>query len=153
MASTISSPSSVSNVVFNRENPLLQNLHQPLGTKSWVVGMIITLLLPFLKCKWWSLLKLRNEVEVAVEVAEDVADVVEKVAEEAEKVAEEVADHSPEGGRLKEVATSVKNAAKEAIKDAQLAEAAIDKVEEVEKGLKSTIQSVGDEAIKDGLGA
>ncbi|KAF2299731.1 hypothetical protein GH714_002908 [Hevea brasiliensis] len=96
--------------------------------KMWILGMIITVIIPFWRNKWWPLLKLKDRVESVVETAEHVTEIVEKVAEEVEKVSEEVADHLPEGGKLKESVTFVENVAKETAKDAHLALEVIEKV-------------------------
>ncbi|KAJ9166532.1 hypothetical protein P3X46_021272 [Hevea brasiliensis] len=114
--------------------------------KMWILGMIITVIIPFWRNKWWPLLKLKDRVESLVETAEHVTEIVEKVAEEVEKVSEEVADHLPEGGKLKESVTFVENVAKETAKDAHLALEVIEKVEEVGKETESLIESVIDQA-------
>lgn len=67
-------------------------------------------------------------METAVDTAEDVIEKVEKVAENIEKVADEIGDHLPEGAKLRKAALFVENIAKEAVRDANLAEDIIDKV-------------------------
>ncbi|KAJ4822021.1 hypothetical protein Tsubulata_001588 [Turnera subulata] len=100
----------------------------PGSWKFWILGMVITVLLPFCRNGWGPLLRLRDKVERAVETAETVAEIVETVAEKVDEMAEEVADHLPEGGRLKKLATSVEKLAEETAKGAHRAEELIDKV-------------------------
>lgn len=114
----------------------------PSSWKRWLLGMLLTALLPFLKSRWGPLLKLKKEVDTAVEVAENITEIVEKVAEEVEEVAEEVAEHLPEGSELKRVVNIIENIAEETAKDAQLVDNFIDKVEEVEKEVESSIGAV-----------
>ncbi|KAL0360311.1 UNVERIFIED_CONTAM: hypothetical protein Sradi_3715600 [Sesamum radiatum] len=70
----------------------------PFNFISWILGVAITVVLPLFSGKWASLLKLKNEVETAVETVEEIVEAVEKVAEGVEKVAEDIADDLPEGG-------------------------------------------------------
>ncbi|KDP41430.1 hypothetical protein JCGZ_15837 [Jatropha curcas] len=118
----------------------------PGSWKMWILGMLITVVLPVWRNKWWPLLTLKDRVESVVETAEDVTDIVEKVAEKIEKVAEEVADHLPEGGKLKDAVTVVENVAKETAKDAHLVHQVIDNMQEVEKEVESSIETVIDQA-------
>ncbi|GAB4844985.1 hypothetical protein Ancab_038378 [Ancistrocladus abbreviatus] len=122
----------------------------PFGScrKTWIAGVLMAVLLPFLKSKWGPLFKLKEEVETAIEAAEHVVDGVEKVAEEVEKVADVVAEQLPEGGRLKQLATGIEDIAREVAKDAHTAEDAIDKVEDAEKELESIIDPAINEATK-----
>ncbi|KAM7520809.1 hypothetical protein LguiB_019771 [Lonicera macranthoides] len=107
--------------------------------KGWILGGLVTVILPFLTHKWGPLLKWTKELEAAEERVEEMAEAIEKVAVEVEKVAEDVAENLPEGGRFKVAVTFVENAAKEVIKDADLVEEFIHKVEEVEKEVESII--------------
>ncbi|OWM79987.1 hypothetical protein CDL15_Pgr006291 [Punica granatum] len=100
----------------------------PGSWKLWILGVVISVVLPFWKSKWGPLLKLKNEVETVVKVAENVTDVVEKVAEGVEKVAEDVAEMLPEGGKLRNAVELVEHVAEETAKDAHLVEGLIDKV-------------------------
>ncbi|GMP45828.1 hypothetical protein CsSME_00014206 [Camellia sinensis var. sinensis] len=123
----------------------------PLGSwKSWILGTLISIMLPFLRHKWGPLFNMTKQVEAAVETAERVTEVIEKVAEEVEELAEEVADGLPEGGKLRGAVEFVENAAKETAKVAHLAEELIDKVEEVEKEVESFMEPVNDQTNADG---
>ncbi|KAF8404662.1 hypothetical protein HHK36_009550 [Tetracentron sinense] len=114
--------------------------------KFWILGAVSWIILPFLKHKWGPLLALKNKVDTVVDRVESVVDVVEMVAEKVEKIADEVADKLPEGGKLKDTVSFVEIIAKEAAKDANLAEEFIHKVEEVEKELESLVEPVMDQA-------
>ncbi|GKV09403.1 hypothetical protein SLEP1_g20911 [Rubroshorea leprosula] len=109
----------------------------PGSWKGWILGVVVTVILPFWINKLGPLLKFKEEVETVAETAEQVADIVEKVAEEVEKVADEVSDALPEGGKLQGFVNKVENVAKETAKDAHLVGEVIGKVEEVEKEVES----------------
>ncbi|XP_065881484.1 uncharacterized protein [Euphorbia lathyris] len=94
--------------------------------KFWIVGMLITAILPFWN-KFWPLTKLKDRVDSIVENVEEVAEGIENVAEGIDKVAEELADHLPEGGRLQKAAMFVEDAAEQAAKNAHLLDQFIDK--------------------------
>ncbi|XP_058224815.1 uncharacterized protein LOC131333976 isoform X3 [Rhododendron vialii] len=114
--------------------------------KGWILGALITIMLPFLRNKWGPLFKLTKDVEAVAERAEHVTKVVEEVAEEVDKVAKEVADELPKGGKLEKAIESVENAAEKADKAAHLADDLIDKVEEVDKEVESLMEPVNDQA-------
>ncbi|KAH7524335.1 hypothetical protein FEM48_Zijuj06G0108400 [Ziziphus jujuba var. spinosa] len=121
----------------------------PGSWKGWILGLLMTVILPFLTNKWGPLLKFKKDVETAVDTAEDVLEKVEKVAEDIGKVADEIGDHLPEGAKLRKAAQFVEDIAKETVKDINLAEDIIDKVEDVEKDVESFIgPSVNNQADK-----
>ncbi|KAJ7958964.1 Phage capsid scaffolding protein (GPO) serine peptidase [Quillaja saponaria] len=104
--------------------------------KAWLLGFIMTIIVPFGWNKWGPLLTLKQKVETAIDVAENVTEIVEKVADEVDKVAEEIADHLPKG-KLQKVVRFVEKAAEETSKDADVAEQVFDKLEDVEKEVES----------------
>ncbi|KAI8548306.1 hypothetical protein RHMOL_Rhmol07G0264000 [Rhododendron molle] len=114
--------------------------------KGWILGALITIMLPFLRNKWGPLFKLTKDVEAVAERAEHVTKVLEEVAEEVDKVAKEVADELPNGGKLEKAIESVESAAEKADKAAHLADDLIDKVEEVDKEVESFMEPVNDQA-------
>ncbi|KAK4599207.1 hypothetical protein RGQ29_009314 [Quercus rubra] len=116
--------------------------------KHWIVGLIVSAILPFFGIKFGPLLKLKQEVDAVVETAEEVAEVVEKVAEEVDKVAEEISEHLPEGGKLSVAVKIIEKVAEKTAKDAELVEDVIDKVEALEKDVESFIDPVIDQAKK-----
>ncbi|XP_034891939.1 uncharacterized protein [Populus alba] len=120
--------------------------------KGWVLGMLISIILPFCRNKWGPLLSIKDKVEEVVEIADQVADIVEEVAEAVGKVADEVADHLPEGGKLQQVATFVENVAKETAKDANVVDEMIEKVEEVEKEVEEAVESFSEQVTEQANG-
>ncbi|XP_048437350.1 uncharacterized protein LOC103940295 isoform X2 [Pyrus x bretschneideri] len=134
-------------VVVNSVEPGAPLPSDPSGInwKLWLVGMLFSVAIPFWKNKWWPLQNIKAPIlctekfSTALDTVEDVAEVVEKVAGQVEKVADDIADHLPEG-RLQEAARIVESVAREAGKDAALADDLIEKVEEVEKEVDSIIE-------------
>ncbi|KAK4740873.1 hypothetical protein SAY87_024461 [Trapa incisa] len=108
----------------------------------WILGVVVSVVLPFTKSKWGPLLKLKNEVEAIVEMAEEATEVVEKVAEGVEKVAEDVAELLPEGGKLRSTVEFVEHVAEVTAKDARMVEGFIEKVEELEKEVEGKVDSI-----------
>ncbi|KAL0438174.1 UNVERIFIED_CONTAM: hypothetical protein Slati_2300400 [Sesamum latifolium] len=118
----------------------------PFNFISWILGVAITVVLPFFSGKWASLLKLKNEVETAVETVEEIVEAVEKVAEGVEKVAEDIADDLPEGGRLRKAVDFIESVAERASNDAHLVGDFIDKVQEVEERVEEYVESLAEES-------
>ncbi|XP_059637689.1 uncharacterized protein LOC132279669 [Cornus florida] len=114
--------------------------------KHWIVGILISAIVPFFGFKWGPLFKLRNEIEDAVETADRVTEAIENIAEQVEKVADEIGDELPEGGKLQKAFANVENMAGKAAKDAHLVEQFIDKIEAMEEKVDSFIEPVIDEA-------
>ncbi|KAL7155772.1 hypothetical protein ABFS83_03G098800 [Erythranthe nasuta] len=119
----------------------------PYNFINWAVGFAITVVIPFFTHKWTSLLKLKNEVETAVEAVEGIVDAVEKVTEGVEKVAEDIAEDLPEGGRLRKAVDFIEHVAERANRDAHLVGDFIDKVQEVEDKMEDYVESLAEDAI------
>ncbi|CAN6584106.1 unnamed protein product [Malus baccata var. baccata] len=132
-------------VVVNSVEPGTPLPSDPSGTnwKLWLVGMLFSIAIPFWKNKWWPLQNIKERFSTALDKVDDVAEMVEKVAGEVEKVADDIADHLPEG-KLQRAARIVESVAREAGKDAALADDLIDKVNEVEKEVDSIIQQANE---------
>ncbi|KAF6170285.1 hypothetical protein GIB67_042975 [Kingdonia uniflora] len=111
------------------------------GWSNWMLGAILSLFLPFMKSKLGPLQTLKNEVDTALETVEKVAEEVENMAVEIEKISEEVAKKLPDDAKLKAALLSVDKLAKEAVKDADMAEAIIHKVEEAEKEVEKLLET------------
>lgn len=108
--------------------------------KRWIAGLAISgVTLPLCKDKIYSFLEWKNDVEIVVEDAEIIAEVVEKVAEEVVEIAELLTNKLPEGGKLKNAVDDIENVAKEIVKDANIAEDIINKVEDFEKEVDSLV--------------
>ncbi|KAL2538413.1 uncharacterized protein Fot_19804 [Forsythia ovata] len=98
----------------------------PSSPLSWILGIVIAIVIPFIGQKWAPLLK--NKFETALQKAEDVVEAVEKVAENVEKVAEDIADDLPAGGQLRKAVDFIENWAERTAKDADLVDDFIDKI-------------------------
>ncbi|KAG5251019.1 plastid-targeted protein [Salix suchowensis] len=117
------------------------DLNPDLGEQTWVLGLVLALT-PFGISTWWPILKSKafelgvwKTVDSIMQTTETVAETVEKVADKVDKVAEDLADILPEG-KLKQAARYIEDIAEEAEKDAHLVDEAIEKLEEIEIGLK-----------------
>ncbi|KAG6421975.1 hypothetical protein SASPL_118535 [Salvia splendens] len=107
-----------------------------LGTVKWLLGYVVTFLLPFWKTKWDNLLMLEGKVARVVEEVEVAAEVVEKVATTADKVLEEVANQLPDNSKLKEAAQALEHVSSVAAQDAQQIENIINKVSNVKQDIQ-----------------
>ncbi|KAH6782587.1 hypothetical protein C2S51_007880 [Perilla frutescens var. frutescens] len=114
----------------------------PFNLINWILGIAITVVLPFFSNKWTSLLRIKNEVETVVEIAEEIVVAVEKVAEGVEKAAENLAEDLPEGGGLRKAVDFVEHVAERANKDAHIVGDFIDKVQEVEEKVEDYVESL-----------
>ncbi|KAH8519607.1 hypothetical protein H0E87_001139 [Populus deltoides] len=98
---------------------------------KWILGTILSILLPLWQQEWEKLRRIEGESEIIVEEVEHVAEVVDKVATVAEKVSEEVAEALPENGKLKETALLIEAVSKATAHDAKLTQDFIHKVDAV----------------------
>ncbi|XP_034674868.1 uncharacterized protein LOC117906040 isoform X1 [Vitis riparia] len=112
------------------------------GRKNWIIGMLLSMVVPLWRFKLGPLLQLKNEVETAMNTTEQIAETIESVAEKVEQVADDIGNHLPEGGKLRQVADFVENVAKETAKGAHLVDAAIEKAEDIEKKVDSLVEEV-----------
>ncbi|KAL4309611.1 hypothetical protein GQ457_01G027510 [Hibiscus cannabinus] len=113
----------------------------PGAWKLWVLGILLSIALPFWRSKSGPLLKLKDEVETVIDKVEAVTDyaeklaeqveevtgVAEKVSEEMEKVADEIGNHLPEG-RLKDALEIVEHTAQNTAEGARFTGEFINKV-------------------------
>lgn len=127
--------------VFNGVLPGVPLPSEPPPSDSWngwILGAVLTFVLPFLANKWGPLLKIKDEVDTAVQTVENVVDAVEKVAEQVEKVAEDIAEGLP-AGKLKNAVTFIENVADQIDDTAEVVGDAIDKVQEVGDQIESAL--------------
>ncbi|KAL0335080.1 UNVERIFIED_CONTAM: hypothetical protein Sradi_4719900 [Sesamum radiatum] len=103
---------------------------------KWLLGSVVSLLMPFWKNKWDYLLTLEGEAAKVAEEVEAVAEVVEKVATTADKALTEVANQLPDKSKLKEAAQVMEHVSNVAAHDAQLIENIIEKVGDVKQDLE-----------------
>ncbi|CAA2989531.1 Hypothetical predicted protein [Olea europaea subsp. europaea] len=115
--------------------------------RSWILGMVVSIILPFFTHKWGPLWVIKNRIENALQTVENVVDVVEKVAEEVDKIAEDIVDELPEG-QLKNIAHFVEDIAEKTAKNADSIGDLIDKVQEAEEKVECIVESITDEAKK-----
>ncbi|XP_004299686.1 PREDICTED: uncharacterized protein LOC101306919 [Fragaria vesca subsp. vesca] len=111
--------------------------------KMWLLGVLFSVIIPFTKNKWYPLLKLKEQVETALDAAEEVAELVEKVSDKVEEVADEIGNHLPEG-KLRHAAMLVEELADKTGKAAALADDIIEKTEEVEREVDSIIEKANE---------
>ncbi|PIN11380.1 hypothetical protein CDL12_16002 [Handroanthus impetiginosus] len=117
----------------------------PSKPMSWILGLIVSFILPFFTNKWGPLWVLKNRVENAVQTVENIVEAVEKVAEEVDKIAEDIADDLPEGN-LKNLVEMVEDAAEKTAKTADSLDNVIDKVQEAEDQVEDMVESIVKEA-------
>ncbi|XP_042061580.1 uncharacterized protein LOC121805695 isoform X1 [Salvia splendens] len=117
---------------------------------KWLLGYVVTFLLPFWKTKWDNLLMLEGKVARVVEEVEVVAEVVEKEATTADKALEEVANQLPDNSKLKEAAQALDHVSRVAAQDAQQIKNIINKVSDVKQDieeLESIVEPIVDKII------
>ncbi|CAI9786640.1 unnamed protein product [Fraxinus pennsylvanica] len=115
--------------------------------RSWILGLVVSLVLPFFSHKLGPLWVLKNRIENVVEQVEQMVEVVEKVAEEVDKIADDIMDDLPEG-QLKNLVNHIDDMAEKTAKNADAIGDLIDKVQEAEDKLESFVESLDDEANK-----
>ncbi|KAK8642748.1 hypothetical protein V6N13_012081 [Hibiscus sabdariffa] len=109
--------------------------------KHWILGILMSIILPMWRGDWRPLLKLKLEqAETVIDTAEAVTDIVENVAEQVEKVADEIGDSLPEG-KLKDALEIVEDIADETADDARIAGEFIDKVEDMVDQVEEKVES------------
>lgn len=94
---------------------------------SWIIGMVVSFILPFFSSKWGPLWVIKNKLENAVQTVEDIVEAVEKVAENVDKIAEDIADDLPQG-KLRDLVEKVEKMAEKTAKTADCLDDVIDKV-------------------------
>ncbi|XP_075485943.1 uncharacterized protein LOC142525511 [Primulina tabacum] len=112
--------------------------------KSWIIGLVVSLILPFFSHKWGPLWVLEKRIVNAVQAVEDIVEVVEKVAEEVERISDDISDDLPEG-KVKEMVDFVENMAEKTAKTADSVDDLIDKVQETEEKVKCVVESIDKE--------
>ncbi|CAH9078424.1 unnamed protein product [Cuscuta europaea] len=108
----------------------------PNPLKGWLIGILISVILPFLRHKLGSLTQIKNSIKQAEEVVHS----LEKAAEVVDKVAEDIGENLP-AGKLKDVVALVEHAAEKVDKEAEKLEELIDKVEEFEEKVEDRVKS------------
>ncbi|KAJ0011089.1 hypothetical protein Pint_33396 [Pistacia integerrima] len=115
---------------------------------KWILGSILSLLLPFWKQKWEKLQKIEGGAEMVVEGIENVAEVVEKVAD---KVSTQMADKLHDNTKLQEAALLVERVSKATAQDAELTINFIHKVNALKEDLddlETMVEPIVDKIVK-----
>ncbi|XP_022736859.1 uncharacterized protein LOC111289730 isoform X2 [Durio zibethinus] len=107
----------------------------------WIMGILVSIILPFWRGNWGRLLKLKDEAETVIDTVEAFTDVVEKVAEQVENVADDIGNHLPEG-KLKDAFELVEDIAEDTVDGARLAGEVIDKVEDIVDEVEEKVESL-----------
>ncbi|KAJ9545692.1 hypothetical protein OSB04_025399 [Centaurea solstitialis] len=107
--------------------------------RNWIVGIVLTFVLPFITHKWGPLLVLKNKVDTMVNTAEYIMETIEDVAERVDKVIDNITDELPESSQLRKSMEAIDGLVEGLAKSAHIANDIIDKVEEVEDKLESLI--------------
>ncbi|KAL0351563.1 UNVERIFIED_CONTAM: hypothetical protein Scaly_1545000 [Sesamum calycinum] len=108
----------------------------PSNILSWIVGVAIAIVVPFINYKWGPLLK--DDGRGGGGSGESGGEV--------EKVAEDIADDLPEGGKLRKAVDFVEKVAERAARDAGAVDDFIDKVQEEQEKAESLVESLKDES-------
>ncbi|KAK9067087.1 hypothetical protein SSX86_014411 [Deinandra increscens subsp. villosa] len=107
--------------------------------RNWIVGIVLTFVLPFCTHKWGPLLVLKNKVDNVVNTAEYMVETLEAVAEKVDKVIDSITDDLPQTSELRKTLEAIDAVVEGVAKTAHIADNIIDQVEEVEDKLESLI--------------
>ncbi|KAM7518545.1 hypothetical protein LguiB_017507 [Lonicera macranthoides] len=107
--------------------------------RGWLLGMVLTIVLPFFTHKWGPLLKWTKNIESVVETVEQIANTVESAAGKIHEVAENIEESLPQG-KLRDAFDFIENTAEEIAKGADVAGDLIDKIQEVEDKVEAFIE-------------
>ncbi|KAI3464478.1 hypothetical protein Pfo_021141 [Paulownia fortunei] len=110
-----------------------------------ILGVVMTVILPFLSNKLGPFWIFKNKIEDTVETVEQIVNAVEKVAEQVDKVAEDITDDLPEG-KLKDILDFVEDMAEKTADSADSIGDFIDKVQEAGERVEALVDSLDDEA-------
>ncbi|KAH6759241.1 hypothetical protein C2S51_019476 [Perilla frutescens var. frutescens] len=112
---------------------------------SWIIGFVVSFILPFFSSKWGPLWVIKNKLENAVQTVEDIVEAVEKVAERVDKIAEDIGDDLPQG-KLRDLVEMVENVAEKTAKTADSLDNVIDKVQDAGDKMDDIVECVVKEA-------
>ncbi|CAH9105136.1 unnamed protein product [Cuscuta epithymum] len=130
--------------------PVAGSFLDPNPIKGWLIGILLSAVIPFFRHKFGSLMQIRSEIYFvfavliihnSIEQVEEVVHGLEKVAEVVDKVAEEIGGTLPDGS-LKEAVAMVERAAEKADKSAENLGELIDKVEELGEKVEERVESL-----------
>nr|GEU46100.1 hypothetical protein [Tanacetum cinerariifolium] len=69
---------------------------------NWIVGIVLTCVLPLITYKWGSLALLKNKADTVMETTEHVMETIEAMAKGADEIIDEITDGLPDNSKLKE---------------------------------------------------
>ncbi|WCJ18786.1 hypothetical protein M5689_001111 [Euphorbia peplus] len=128
-------PVSINNMVKVNDNAVNPPPEPPKPNFStwakWMLGTILSIVLPLWSKKWLAVKKIEGEVEIGLEVAENAAAAVEKVAAVAENVSTQLAEKLPQNGKFKQAAVIMEDLSKATAHDAHLTNNFIHKVDDL----------------------
>ncbi|KAL1821799.1 hypothetical protein DCAR_0418226 [Daucus carota subsp. sativus] len=107
--------------------------------KGWLLGVVVTVVIPLMTNKWGTFSKWTKKIEGAVQRVEDIVEAVEEAAERVEKIAEDIMDDLPDG-KLKAALGLFEHVAEVIAKDAKQLDNVIDKFQEEEDKLQAYIE-------------
>ncbi|KAL2893696.1 Matrix metalloproteinase-9 [Bienertia sinuspersici] len=108
--------------------------------KGWIAGIVISLLLPFLKDKWGPLFFLKKNIAQKLQAVEDVAETLEKVADRVDHITEDFGKSLPDGS-FKNAVGMIETVAERVELAAHYTDQAIDKIQELEGEMESYAES------------
>ncbi|KAL4556465.1 hypothetical protein LXL04_039119 [Taraxacum kok-saghyz] len=139
-------------MIARRNFAVCSNITPPPGVplpsgsmKSWVLGIVLTFVLPFITHKWGPLIALKNKVDTAVNMAENIVEVIEDVAGKVDKVIDNITDDLPVDSKLRKELEAIDGIVEGLAKSAHIVNDIIEKVEEAEDKLESLILSEANE--------
>ncbi|KVH98520.1 hypothetical protein Ccrd_023257 [Cynara cardunculus var. scolymus] len=119
-----------------------------LGKKNWIIGILMTFIIPLVTTKGGPIKLLLQKVDQIVDTAEHITDIVEAVADKVDKVVEEIEDDLPEGSQIKKTLDYIESVAERVEKDAHIAGDFIDKVQEMQDKMEDMMEPVLEEALE-----
>lgn len=141
----LSTPMNLQTTTFVRQSNVNPPPEAPLpsgspsgSTRNWIVGIVLTFILPFFTHKWGPWLLLKSKFDQKIETTEHVVKAIENVAERVDKVIDSITDDLPDSN-LKKALEHLDEIAEGVAKSAHAADDIIIKVEEAEDKIESLI--------------
>nr|XP_043618315.1 uncharacterized protein LOC122590044 [Erigeron canadensis] len=107
--------------------------------RNWIVGIVLTFVLPFFTHKLGPLQVLKNKVDTAVNSVEHIVEAIADVAEKVDDMIDNITDDLPENSKLRKTMESIDELVEGVAKAAHATDDIIDKLEEVEDKLEAMI--------------
>ncbi|KAL1533653.1 hypothetical protein AAHA92_33511 [Salvia divinorum] len=120
----------------------------PSKPMSWVLGFVVTFILPFSTSKWGPLREIKDRLETSLQTVENIVEAVEVVAESVDKMAENYTEDLPQG-KLRDLVEKVEHFAEKTAEAADSLDNVIDKVQEIGENVDTI--AIGTKEVKDFL--